>query len=87
MVANPIELDTAITDFVRRLLTNIRVEAVVLYGSYVHGDPHHWSDIDVAVIVPLAATFAVGFGIAGRLAGLSAPAAKPRVRARALRRR
>ena len=41
----------------------------------------------VAVIVPLAATFAVGFGIAGRLAGLSAPAAKPRVRARALRRR
>ena len=41
----------------------------------------------VAVIAPLAATFAVGFGIAGRLAGLSAPAARPRVRARALRRR
>ena len=40
-----------------------------------------------AVIAPLAATFAVGFGIAGRLAGLSAPAAQPRVRARALRRR
>ena len=41
----------------------------------------------VAVIAPLAATFAVGFGIAGRLAGLGAPAAQPRVRARALRRR
>ena len=40
-----------------------------------------------AVIAPLAATFAVGFGIAGRLAGLGAPAAQPRVRARALRRR
>ncbi len=40
-----------------------------------------------AVIAPLAATFAVGFGIAGRLAGLGAPAARPRVRARALRRR
>ena len=41
----------------------------------------------VAVIAPLAVTFAVGFGIAGRLAGLGAPAAQPRVRARALRRR
>ncbi len=41
----------------------------------------------VAVIAPLAATFAVGFGIAGKLAGLGAPAAQPRVRARALRRR
>ena len=52
MVATSTELDTAITDFVRRLLTNIRVEAVVLYGSYVHGDPRDWSDIDVAVISP-----------------------------------
>ncbi len=41
----------------------------------------------IGVMAPLAATFAVGFGIAGRLAGLRAPAARPRVRARALRRR
>ena len=41
----------------------------------------------LAILVPLTATFAVGWGIAGRLAGLRAPAARPRVRARALRRR
>ena len=40
-----------------------------------------------AVITPLALTFLVGFAIAGRLAGLSAPAARPRVPAKALRRR
>ena len=39
-----------------------------------------------AVIGPLGATFAVGSGIAGRLAGLKAPAARPRTRARTLRR-
>ena len=39
-----------------------------------------------AVVGPLGATFAVGSGIAGRLAGLKAPAARPRTRARTLRR-
>ncbi len=41
----------------------------------------------LAVLVPLAATFGVGFAVAGRLAGLKTPAARPRPRARALRRR
>lgn len=41
--------------------------------------------IYAAVIGPLAATFAVGFSIAGRLPGLGAPSARPRQRA--LRRR
>ena len=41
----------------------------------------------LAVISPLAATFATGFAVAGRLAGLGAPAAQPRIRAKALRRR
>ena len=35
----------------------------------------------VAVITPLAATFVAGFGVAGHLAGLKAPAARPRQRA------
>ncbi len=35
----------------------------------------------VAVTVPLLATFVAGFGVAGRLAGLKAPAARPRQRA------
>ena len=25
--------------------------AVILFGSYVNGNPHQWSDIDIAVIV------------------------------------
>ena len=41
----------------------------------------------LAVISPLAAAFATGFAVAGRLAGLGAPAAQPRIRAKALRRR
>ena len=26
-------------------------DAVVLFGSYVNGSPHEWSDIDIAVII------------------------------------
>jgi uncharacterized protein len=52
MVASAADLNAAIEDFVRRLMEGIRVEAVVLYGSYVNGDPHEWSDFDVAVISP-----------------------------------
>jgi predicted nucleotidyltransferase len=26
-------------------------DAVILFGSYVDGNPHEWSDIDIAVIV------------------------------------
>ena len=41
----------------------------------------------LAVLLPLAATFTAGFAVAGRLAGLGAPAAQPRQPAKALRRR
>jgi hypothetical protein len=40
-----------------------------------------------AVLGPLAATFVAGFAVAGRLAGLKAPASRPRPAVRALRRR
>jgi predicted nucleotidyltransferase len=26
-------------------------DAIILFGSYVNGNPHEWSDIDIAVIV------------------------------------
>jgi len=26
-------------------------DAVILFGSYVNGNPHEWSDIDIAVVV------------------------------------
>ena len=52
MVTTATELNEAISDFVERLEKGIRVEAVILYGSYANGEPHEWSDIDLAVISP-----------------------------------
>ena len=52
MVVTAIELDGAIADFVCRLETGIRVEALILYGSYARGTAYDQSDIDLAVISP-----------------------------------
>jgi len=52
MVATTTELSGSISEFVERLQNGIRVEAIVLFGSYARGRPHEWSDIDVAVVSP-----------------------------------
>ena len=52
MVTTAAELESAISNFVQRLQAGIRLEAVILYGSYAHGNPREWSDIDLAVISP-----------------------------------
>ena len=52
MVTSATELKQAIDEFIQLLQKGIRVEAVILYGSYAHGKPHQWSDIDLAVISP-----------------------------------
>ena len=52
MVATTAELEEAIIDFVRKLENGIRVEAIILYGSYAHGVAHEDSDIDLGVISP-----------------------------------
>ena len=26
-------------------------DAIILFGSYVNGNPHEWSDIDIAIII------------------------------------
>lgn len=52
MVATVTDLDRSISAFVVLLSKAIRVEAVILYGSYVNGSPDEWSDIDIAVISP-----------------------------------
>lgn len=52
MVATAVELENAISDFIQQLQKGLRVDAVVLYGSYAHGTPREWSDIDLAVISP-----------------------------------
>ena len=52
MVATKAELEKAILDFIHSLQEDIQVEAIILFGSYAHGTPHEWSDIDLAVISP-----------------------------------
>jgi uncharacterized protein len=52
MVATEAELESAIRDFRERLERGIRVEAIVLFGSYARGTAHEWSDVDLAVISP-----------------------------------
>ena len=52
MVATATDLEKIISRFVALLGKAARVEAVILYGSYVNGSPDEWSDIDIAVISP-----------------------------------
>ena len=52
MVTTATDLDRIISDFVALMTGAVRVEAVILYGSYVNGAPDEWSDIDIAVISP-----------------------------------
>ncbi len=52
MVASQTELVSRLDDFVSRLRSAVRIEVVILYGSYAKGTAGEWSDIDVAVISP-----------------------------------
>lgn len=43
----------AIVDRYRRMLEKtIRVQRIILYGSYAYGKPHRGSDIDLVVVSP-----------------------------------
>jgi uncharacterized protein len=46
------EVENLVKRYVARVREQIPVEAVYVYGSYAHGHPHEYSDIDVAVISP-----------------------------------
>ncbi len=50
---SPREIKTIIKSLVNDLeAQEIRVEKVILFGSYAHGTPREFSDIDIAVISP-----------------------------------
>jgi len=51
-VATNDEITQSIEEFTAALRKGIRVESVMLYGSYVNGKPREWSDFDVAVVSP-----------------------------------
>jgi predicted nucleotidyltransferase len=51
-VATESEVEQALRDFVAALRRQVRIERVLLYGSYVNGKPHEWSDFDIAIVSP-----------------------------------
>jgi hypothetical protein len=50
MVSAPDQVEQIVNELVRTLEPDIRVERVILYGSYAHNRANEWSDIDVAVL-------------------------------------
>jgi uncharacterized protein len=46
------DVDAVVAAFVAELVKRIRVQRVVLFGSYAEGRPRPWSDIDLAVVSP-----------------------------------
>jgi uncharacterized protein len=44
------QVDEIITGFIAKLVNEIPVEEVILFGSYAHGKPKDHSDIDLAII-------------------------------------
>lgn len=42
------EIALRYTEEVRKVL---KPDAIILFGSYVNGTPHEWSDIDIAIVV------------------------------------
>ncbi len=52
MAKTPTQVKRAIARYIASLRRHIRVDAVILFGSYAVGHPHEWSDIDLAIISP-----------------------------------
>lgn len=46
------DVEEVIDAFIRELRKRIRVQRVILFGSYARGTPRPWSDIDLAVVSP-----------------------------------
>ena len=46
------DVEHIVERFVAELRKSIRVERVILFGSYARGNPRPWSDIDLAVVSP-----------------------------------
>lgn len=46
------DVEEVVNRFISALKKHIRVQRVILFGSYARGNPRPWSDIDVAVISP-----------------------------------
>ncbi|MBI4287391.1 MAG: nucleotidyltransferase domain-containing protein [Chloroflexi bacterium] len=50
MVKTETQIREIVEKFVQALGADIKVDKVILYGSYARGRANEWSDIDIAVI-------------------------------------
>ena len=44
------QIDEIIKGFILRLRQEIPIREIILFGSYAHGNPKEYSDIDLAVV-------------------------------------
>lgn len=52
MVQSKIAIKNRINEFINKLQEYVTVSKVILYGSWVNGNPDEFSDIDLAVFSP-----------------------------------
>ncbi|MGD9678698.1 MAG: nucleotidyltransferase domain-containing protein [Vulcanibacillus sp.] len=45
----PESIQKIIEDYVMKLSKEIPVEKVIIFGSYANGNPHKYSDVDIAI--------------------------------------
>ena len=45
-----IELEDKLKNFIKSITNTISVDKIILFGSYAKGNPHEYSDIDIALI-------------------------------------
>ena len=46
------EIEKIVSQYIENLKKQIRIERVILYGSYAEGNANEYSDVDLAIISP-----------------------------------
>ncbi len=45
-----VELEDKLKDFIKSVTNTINIDQIILFGSYAKGNPHEYSDIDIALV-------------------------------------
>ena len=45
-----IELENKLKNFIKNVTNTINIDQIILFGSYAKGNPHKYSDIDIALV-------------------------------------
>lgn len=52
MVYKKNQLQKLINSLIREFQKEVKIDKILLFGSYANGKPHKWSDLDLAIISP-----------------------------------